>query len=184
MLLVPTRKARIWPETPNSCCYSHTGIEWAFQRKHPSTKYATMPLFPSASFPHTDFRSASRPSRPHHRLSHPTMYCTRSTHRGSSDLYDYSVQRGRNLLINIRNSGKLWLEQRNDSTMMAQDLGRIDQKGHSALIDEMNELPSFKTLFNTIAKGFSNEDEIGNLATDVGGLFLSSTLPLPKSDIR
>ena len=67
--------------------------------------------------------------------------------------------------------------------MMAQYLERIDGK-YRPVVEEMNRLPSLKTFFSTIGKGKSNEDEFAKLATDIYALLLSSSLPLPKPEIR
>ena len=67
--------------------------------------------------------------------------------------------------------------------MMAQYLERIDEK-YSAVVEKMKKLPSLNHFINTIRKGKSNEDEFAQLASDICAILLSSSLPLPKPEIR
>lgn len=67
--------------------------------------------------------------------------------------------------------------------MMTQYLERIDEK-YQAVVEKINKLPSLKTFVGTIGKGMSNEDEFSQLASDICAFLLSSSLPLPKPDIR
>ena len=67
--------------------------------------------------------------------------------------------------------------------MMVQYLERIDEK-YQAVVEKMNNLPSLKTFINTIGKGKSNEDEFSQLVSDICAFLSSSSLPLPKPDIR
>lgn len=142
-------------------------------------------MFLTASITHpTQNRpTPSTPSQPHSQPSHLSLDSTPSTRRGSSDPEKYSEKRGRDLFHSIRKLGKIWAEQPNDSAMMAQYLERIDEK-YRAVVEMMNKLPSLKKSTSTIGKGKSNEDEFARLASDICALLLSSSLPLPKPDIR
>lgn len=84
---------------------------------------------------------------------------------------------------NIRKLGKVWVEQPNDSTMMTQYLGRIDEK-YQVIVEKMKKLPSLKNFISTIGKGKSNEDEFSQLVSDICAVLSSSSLPLPRPDIR
>ena len=67
--------------------------------------------------------------------------------------------------------------------MMAQYLEQINEK-YRVVVEKMNKLSSLKTFISTIGKEKSNEDEFAQLATDIHALLLSSSLSLPKLDIR
>lgn len=83
----------------------------------------------------------------------------------------------------IRESGKVWVEQPNDSTMMAQYLERIDGK-YQAVVEKMKKLPSLEFFISTIGKGKPNEDEFSQLVSDICAVLSSSSLTLPRPDIR
>lgn len=106
-----------------------------------------------------------------------------STRHGSSNPEDYLEKRKKDLFHSICKSGKVLVEQPNNSTIMAQYLEWIDEK-YWAIVEKMNKLPSLKIFISTIGKGKSNDNEFAQLATDICVLLLSSSLPLPKPNIR